>query len=127
MISKRNKELHHVLKEHNISKNVLSKQLPTTDYCILEIHILHKNKLLQKWLYTPQKKLSALTRGCSLPIFTANKTITNLSQEESDLLKADLNFTKQPDKIGKSEIFSTFVKIHRFLLTTLNLRKPNIR
>ena len=42
-----------------------------------------------------QKMLSSLTRGCNLPIFTANETITNLkqyelSQEESDLLKADL-------------------------------------
>ena len=44
-----------------------------------------------------QKMLSSLTRGCNLPIFTANETITNLqqyelSQEESDLLKADLYF-----------------------------------
>ena len=42
-----------------------------------------------------RKKLSSLTRGCSLPIFTANETITNLAQyelskEEPDLLKAGL-------------------------------------
>ena len=41
--------------------------------------------------------------GCSLPIFTAIKTITNLtqyelSQEESDILKAGLYFSVQPDK-----------------------------
>ena len=56
-------------------------------------------------------------RGCSLSIFTANETITNLTQyelskEETDLLKADFYFSIQPDKIGKSKIFTTFKKIH---------------
>ena len=77
-----------------------------------------------KLLYTQQKKLSSLTRDCNLPIFTANKTITNLtqyelSQEESDLLKAGLYFSIQPDKIRKSEIFTTFEKIHRSFLNNL--------
>ena len=54
---------------------------------------------------------------CSLPIFTANETITNLtqyelSQEEPDLLKAGFYFSIQRDKIHKSEIFTTFEKIH---------------
>ena len=45
-----------------------------------------------------------MTRGCSLPIFTANDTITNLtqyelSQEESDLLKADLDFQSKQIKL----------------------------
>ena len=65
-------------------------------------------------LYTLQKKLSSLTRGCSLPTFTGNETITNLtqhelSQEEPDLLKAGLYFSVQPDKIRKSEIFRSFI------------------
>ena len=56
-------------------------------------------------------------RGCSLPIFTVNETITNLrqyelSQEEFNLLKAGLYFSIQPDKIQKSKIFTTFQKIH---------------
>ena len=50
-----------------------------------------------------------------------------LSHEESDLLKAGLYFSVQPDKTRKSEIFTTFEKIHRVLLTTLNARKPNLR
>ena len=42
-------------------------------------------------------------RVCSLPLFTANKTIANLtqyelSQEESDSFKSDLYFSIQPDK-----------------------------
>ena len=68
-------------------------------------------------LYTQHKKLSSLSRGCSLPIFTGNETITNLaqyelSQEETDLLNAGLYFQTQRDKIRKSEIFTTFDKIH---------------
>ena len=78
----------------------------------------HNKKSLQKSLYTQHKKLSSLTRSCSLPIFTANETITNLtqynlSQEENDLLKGGLYFSFQPDEIRKSEIFTTFEKIHR--------------
>ena len=85
----------------------------------------HKNNSLQKSLYTQQKKLSSLTRGCSLSIFAANKTITNLtqyelSQEESDLLKAGLYFSIQLDKIWKSQIFTTFEKIHRYFINNLN-------
>ena len=65
-----------------------------------------------------------MTRDCILPIFTANETITNLtqyelSQEESDLLKVGLYFSIQPDKIRKSEIFTTFEKIHLLFLNNL--------
>ena len=117
--NKRNKELQHVSNELSLSENVLSKQLSTIDFYILTKSItLHNKNSLQKSLYTQQKKLSSLTRGCSLPIFTANEAVTNLtqyelSQEESDLLKAGSHFSIQPDKIQKSEIFtaldSTFI------------------
>ena len=85
---------------------------------------MYNKKSLQKSLYSQQKKLSSLTRDCNLPIFTANKTITNLtqyklSQEESDLLKAGIYFSVQPDKIRKSEIFATFEKIHHSFLKNL--------
>ena len=133
-INKHNKELQHVLKELSISENFLSKQLSTIDFYILKKStISYNNKSLQKSLYIQQKKLSSLTRGCSLPIFTANETITNLtqyelSQEESDLLKAGLYFSIQPDKIRKSKIFILPLKRLIFiLLTTLNQRKPKIR
>ena len=39
--------------------------------------------------------------------------------EESDLLKAGLYFSIQPDKIRKSEIFTTFEKIRRSFLNNL--------
>ena len=123
-ISKCNKELQHLSKELGLSKKI-SIQLSTIDFYILTKSITSYNKKsLQKSLYTRQKKLSSLTRDCNLPIFTANKTITNLtqyelSQEESDLLKAGLYFLIQPDKIRKSEIFTTFEKIHRSFLNNL--------
>ena len=41
------------------------------------------------------------------------------SQEESDLLKGGLYFSIQPDKIRKSEIFTTFGKTHRLFLSNL--------
>ena len=71
-----------------------------------------------------KKKFSSLTRNCNLATFRATETITNLTQcelfqEESDLLKAGLYFLIQPDKIQKSEIFTTFEKIHRSFLNNL--------
>ena len=85
---------------------------------------MYDKKSLQKSLYPQQKTLSSLTRDCNLPIFTANETITNLtqhelSQEESDLLKTGLYFSIQPDKFRKSEIFTTFEKIHHPFLNNL--------
>ena len=69
-------------------------------------------------------------RDCNLPIFTANKTITNLTQyelseEESDLLKAGLYFSIQQDKNPILEIFTTFEKIHRLFLN--NLKSEGIK
>ena len=73
---------------------------------------MYNKKLLQKSLCTQQKNLSSLKRDCNLPILTANEIIANLtqyelSQKESDLLKAGLYFPIKPDKIRKSEIFTT--------------------
>ena len=42
-----------------------------------------------------------------------------LSQEESDLLKASLYFSIQPDKIRKSKTFTTFEKIQCSFLNNL--------
>ena len=112
-INKRNKELQYISKELSLSKNFLCAQLSTIDFYIFTESITSYNKKsLQISLKTQQKKLSLLTRDCNVPISTANKTITNLtqyelSQEKYDLLKAGLYCSIQPDKIRKSE------KIHR--------------
>ena len=119
------KNFQHASKELSQSKNFLSKQLSTNDFYILNRSVTsHNKKSLQKSLNTQQKKLFSLTRNCSLPTFTSNETITNLtqyelSQEESDLLKAGLYFFIQPNKIRKSEIFTTFKKIHRSFINSL--------
>ena len=124
-INKRNKELHHASKEFNQSETFLSKQLSTIDFYIIKRSITsHNKKSLQNSLNTHQKKLSSLTRNYSLPTFTSNETITNLtqyelSQEEADLLKTGLYFSIQPDKIRKSEILTTFQKIHRSFINNL--------
>ena len=114
-----------VLKELSMSKTFLFKQLFTIDFCILKKSITsHNKKSLQKSLYTQYKKLSSQTRGCSLPMFIANKTITNLTeyelfQEKPNLLKTCLYFSIQPDKIRKSKIFTAFEKIHRSFINNL--------
>ena len=81
-------------------------------------------------LNTQQKKLSSLTKSSSLPTFTANKDITNLaqyelSQEESDLLKTDLYFSIQPNKIRKSKIFTIFKKVYRSSINKIKSEKTN--
>ena len=89
--NKCNKEVQHLSKELSLSENVLSTQLSTIDFYILTKSITSYNKKsLQKSLYTQQKKLFSLTRDCNLPIFTANKAITNLMQSELSQKKSDL-------------------------------------
>ena len=79
-INKRNKELQHVSKELSQSETFLSKQPSTIDFYTFNRSITSYNKKsLQKWLNTQHKKLSSLTSNCSLPKFTSNETITNLT------------------------------------------------
>ena len=98
-------------------------------------HRITRNHLRKRYTLK-KKKLCSLKRDCNLPIFTAIEIITNLtkyelSQEESDLLKAGLYFSIQRDKIQKFKIFTTFEKIHRsfqpFVSSTLNPRKIKVR
>ena len=82
-INKGSKELQHVSKDLSLSENFLSKQLSTIDFYILTKSIIsHNKKSLLKSLCTQQKKLSLLTKDYSLPIFTANETITNVTKYE---------------------------------------------
>ena len=94
-INKRNKDLQHVLKELSVSEKFLSKQLSTTDFYILKKStITYNNKSLQKSLYSQQKKISSLTRGCSLPIFTANETISrNMNYPRKNLIYLNQVYT----------------------------------
>ena len=126
-INKRNKELQHLSKKLSLTKNSLSTQLSTTDlYILTKSRTSYNKKSLKKSLKKSFhiQQLSSLKRDYNLCIFTANENISNhtqyeLSQEESDSLKAGLCFSIQPDKIQKSEIFTTFEKIHRSFLNNL--------
>ena len=88
---------------------------------IISIEIL---KIIDKRETQKKHKRDESYSERSLPIFTANKTITNfmwykLSQEETNLLKAGLYFSIQPDKIWNCEIFTTFEKIQRSFINIL--------
>ena len=85
---------------------------------------------MQHSLYTQHKNFPSFIRGYSLPIFKANETITNftqyeLSQEETNLFKVGLYFSIQPDKVQKSELFTTFQKIHRSFINNLTSEETN--
>ena len=78
-------------------KNCLSKNISSKPLSTIEIVI-----------YSTEKVIST-DKGLPLTYITANETTTNLaqhvlSQEESDLLKAVLYFSIQPDKIRKSSL-----------------------
>ena len=133
-ISKRNWELEHVSKELSQSGTFLSKQLSTVDFYICNRSITSYNKkLLQKLLNTQHKKLSSLMRNCSLPTFTSNKTITNLtqyelSQEESYLLLKQV-YISLSNQI-KFECPKSSLPLKRFIVclsATLNPKKLKIR
>ena len=74
-------ETFNMFQKNSVYPKNSSKQLSTTDFYIFTKSIIsHNKKSLQKSLHTQQKKLSSLTRDCSLPISTASKTITSLTQ-----------------------------------------------
>ena len=90
-----------------------------TDKCLM---LSNRRKYINHIFHAITKQQSNKSR--SLPIFTANETITNvtqyeLSQEKTDLLKAGLYFSIQPEEIRKSEIFTTFEKIHLSFINNL--------
>ena len=132
-INKGNKQLQDLSKELSLSVNFLSTQLSTIHFYISTNSITSDNKkLLQKLLHTQQKKLSSLTRDCNLPLFTAKETITNLtqyelSQEESDLLKAGLYFQSSQIKFENPKFSLPLKRFTVRFLTTLNPRKPKVR
>ena len=90
---------------------------------MFQMKMLHQF-VIQNSLYTQHKNFASFTRGSSLPIFTANETITNLtqyelSQKETNLLKVGLYFSIQPDKLQKFEIVTTFQKFHPSFINNL--------
>ena len=121
------------MSQKNLCNNLtfLSKQLSTIDFHILNRSITSLNKKsLQKSLNTQQKKLYLLTRNCSLPTFTSNETITNLTQYK--LFQEQFQkqvYTSLSNQI-KFEIPKSSLPSKRFIVclsTTLNPKKLNLK
>ena len=132
-INKRHKKFEHLSKELSLSKKLLSTELSTNDFYTLTKSITSYNKKSPAEIVIHStKKLSSLTRDCNLPIFTANETVTNLtqyelSQEESDLLKAGLYFQSSQIKFENPKFSLPLKRFTVRFLTTLNPRKPKVR
>ena len=112
-------------------KLFLSKQLSIIDFCIFNRSIkFHNKKMLQK-----QLNISSVTRNCSLPTFTFHETFTNLiqyelSQEESDLLKAGYTSLSKSINNFKSEEAKNQIIAHPLYLANSSYMfnyKPSLR
>ena len=117
--AKNNKELQDTSKESNRNKLFLSKQLSFIDFYIINKSTTsHNKKTLENFGNMQYAKLPFMTK--LQPTFICSKkSITNLTQhqqEESELLKADLYFSVQPDAILRSNVFITVEKIHCSLI-----------
>ena len=131
--NKRNKELQHLSKELSLAENFLSTQFSTIDFFILTKFITSYNKKsLQNSLFTQQKKLSSLTRDCSLPIFTANETITNsrnMNYPRKNLIYLKQFYTFESNQKKLENLISS-LPLKRFIvrfLITLNPMKPKVK
>ena len=105
---------------------LILNELKTTIYYWLLHHKTIQNisqEISSKSLHTHQEKLSSLMGNCILPTFTTNKSITKLIQHGLSQEEADLYFSIQPDKIRKSEIFTTFEKSHCSFINNLKSEK----
>ena len=96
---------------------------PTNQECntgrIQIFRIIKFQKRTLTWLQNWKKQNSQLTKKVTLHETITKLAQYELSQEESDLLKAGLYFSIQPDKIRKSEIFTTFKKITRSFINNI--------
>ena len=85
-------------------------------YCSIDKNVCKKRK---KILPTKEKKLKNLTFNKVIP-FTSNEVVKNLSSlefstKELELWKYALSHSIPPKQLRKTEVFTTFGMIHRFL------------
>ena len=76
-----------------------------------------------KFIQTHEKKLSSLTYNKTLP-FASDEIETNLSSytlslEELDILKYGLSYSIPPQTINRTDVFTTFYMINRFLTSEM--------
>ena len=146
VIGIRKKLLRSAIHQQNKRKNQSEKELTThatnlrsklsfVDWFILNKYIKEiVDKKIKKCVKIQEKKLKNLTKHTSLQCLNPNKTITNLTnynltQEETELLKNGLFFSIAPPFLKKSDVFTSFENIHRFLSKNLidEANKPQLK
>ena len=125
MINKRRYEKQKLEKELERLKTDVRSLVTGIDWYIIyrsiDDNVCKKRK---KILPTQEKKLKNLTFNKIIP-FTCNEVVRNLSSfkfstEEFELLKHGLSHSIPPKQLRKTEVFTTFDMIHRFLRPELS-------
>lgn len=123
-IKRRKGEKYKLEKELEQSSNEIRSVLSGIDWFIFKSAI-SKNvkKSVNNVIKTHEKKLKNLTRNKTLP-FTHPEVVKNLSSsnltiDELDLLKNGLDFSIPPYKIKKSDVYTSFETIHRFMVNEI--------
>ena len=133
-INKCNKELQHLSKELSLSENFLSTRLSTIYFYILTKSTTSYNKeLLQKSLYTQQKKSYLHWRGIATCLYSQLTKLwlisRNMNYPRKSLTYLKQVYTFQSNQIKLKNPKSSLL-LKRFIvrfLTTLNPRKPKVR
>ena len=124
-IREKNKAKIKAVKELNTTKEEIRKNLSTIDFYILNKIITDNNeRKLKESIKTHEKKLRKLTKNIGIRRIESKKIITNLTnyqltQEETDILASGLSFSIAPLSLKKSDIFTSFENINRFLTKNL--------
>ena len=125
-INKRWKEKRQINKDLKEVENEIRSKISTIDWFILN-QAVKKNviKEEERNMKTHTKKLKNLSQGSITP-FTHNEIVTNLSKtkltgDELDILKYGLQYSIPPLKLNKTNIFTSFEMMHRFLKEELKM------
>ena len=98
--------------------------LTSIDWYVLRSCIKRNvEKSVHNAIRTHEKKLKSLTRNTVVP-FTHEEVIQNLSStklspDELDILKNGLDYAIPPERLRKSDIYTSFEMIHRFMTSKI--------
>ena len=121
---KRTKEKYKLTKDLQESTKHVKSVVTGIEWLALEKSILmNAKKKRTSIIRAHEKKLKNLSKNFTLP-FTSDEVITNLSNYQlSDtkrhLLKYGLSYAIPPRSINKTDVFTTFEKLNRYLCTEL--------
>ena len=123
-VRKRTNEKFKIKQDLEEQSKVIKKVVTSIEWAVIERSILKNvEKRRTTIVKTHQKKLKNLSKNFTLP-FTSNEVITNLSNYklshmENDLLKYGLSYAIPPKFLSKTDVFTTFEKMNRYLSTEL--------